>query len=68
MTGSTEAVQGIAALAFGGYLFIVVGSALSSSAAIEPMIDLQFWGVIYILAAIVLAVGVVYAGVLSILR
>ena len=68
MTGGTEAVQGIAALAFGGFLFIVVGSALSASTTADPVINLTFWGVIYIIAAVVLAVGVVYAAVVSILQ
>lgn len=68
MNGFPEAVQGIAALAFGGFLFVVVGSALTTSMETTPMIDLQLWGVVYILAAVVLAVGVVYAAVLSILQ
>lgn len=68
MTGVTEAVEGIVALVFGGFFFIVVGSAVTTSTASAPLLDLQFWGVLYILAAIVLAVGVVYAAILSILH
>lgn len=68
MTGTVEAIEGIAALAIGGFLFIVIGSSLSTSTAAEPIINLQFWGILYILVAIVLAVGLVYAAILSIMR
>ena len=62
-----DAFRAVGALAFGGFLFILIGGAISSSMSTQPMIDLRLWGVIYILAAIVLAVTVVYAAVQSIL-
>jgi hypothetical protein len=68
MTGTTEAIEGIAGLLFGGFLFVAFGTALANSTAVDPMIDLRFWGIIYILAAIVLTVGTVYALVLSIVK
>ena len=68
MTGSEEVVEGIVALAIGGFLFIVIGNALADSSASAPVIDLPFLGVIYLLGAVVLAAVAVYAAVVSILQ
>jgi hypothetical protein len=67
MSEIADALRAILALGFGGFLFIVIGGALASSMSTQPMIDLRLWGVIYIIAAILLTVGVVYAAVQSIL-
>ncbi|EMA31912.1 MULTISPECIES: hypothetical protein [Halobacteriales] len=66
MSGVADALRAAGALAFGGFLFIVVGGIFASSSALEPMIDLRFWGFIYILVAILLAGGTVYAALVSI--
>lgn len=63
MTDVVDAFRAVAALAFGGLLFITIGGTLSSSASASALVDLQFWGVLYLIAAIVLAVGVVYTAV-----
>lgn len=68
MSDSIEAVKASLALAFGGILFILVGRELADTRSMEPMmIDIELWGIIYIVAAIILAILVVYAFVLSIL-
>jgi len=66
MSEFADAARAVGALAFGGFLFIVVGGIFASSSALDPMINLRFWGVIYLLVAILLAVGTVYAALVSI--
>jgi hypothetical protein len=68
MTDFAEAAEGIVALLLGGFIFIVMGQALSASTMATPMLDLQLWGVIYVLAAVVLTVGALYAAVRAILN
>jgi len=68
MTGTTEAIQGVAGLLFGGFLFVVFGTALSRSAAIDPIVDLRLWGLIYIVVALVLAAGAIYTTFLAIVN
>jgi hypothetical protein len=68
MSGIADAFRAAGALAFGGFLFIVVGGIFASSGTVEPMINLRFWGVIYILVAVLLAGGTVYAALVSIFR
>lgn len=62
-----DAYRAVLALAFGGFMFIVIGSSLSSAMSTTLLINLQLWGVVYIIGAIVLAAGTVYAVVWSIL-
>lgn len=66
MSGIADAFRAAGALAFGGFLFIVVGGIFASSSVLEPIIDLRIWGFIYILVAILLAIGTVYAALVSI--
>lgn len=66
MSGVADAFRAAGALAFGGFLFIVVGSIFASSSVLGLMVDLRFWGVIYLFAAIVMAVVAVYGALLSI--
>lgn len=68
MTDLAEAAEGVVALLLGGFICIVMGQALSASTTVTPMLDLQLWGVIYVLAAVVLTVGVLYAAVRAILN
>jgi hypothetical protein len=68
MTDLAEAAEGVVALLLGGFIFIVMGQALSASITVAPMLDLQLWGVIYVIAAVVLTVGVLYAAVRAILN
>lgn len=68
MTDLAEAAEGVVALLLGGFIFIVMGQALSASTTVTPMLDLQLWGVIYVLVATVLTVGVLYAAVRAILN
>jgi hypothetical protein len=68
MTDLAEAAEGVVALLLGGFIFIVMGQALSASTTVAPMLDLQLWGVIYVIAAVVLTVGVLYAAVRAILN
>jgi hypothetical protein len=63
MTGPGEAFRAVVALAFGGFLFIIIGGTLSSSMSGPAFLDFRLWGVIYLFAAVVLAVGTVYAAV-----
>lgn len=65
--GIADAFRAIVALGFGGFLFIVVGAAIVPSISSEPLINLQLWGAIYIIAAIVLSIITVYAAVMSIM-
>ncbi|WP_336328805.1 hypothetical protein [Halovenus sp. HT40] len=66
MTWITDAIGAVAGLLFGGFLFVVFGTALSESMTVTPLIDLRFWGIIYIVTAIGLAGVVVYTAILSI--
>jgi|GEM_PF-2878989 len=67
MSDVGNAIGAIAGLAFGGFLFLTFGSAVAESMTAEPMIDLQFWGIIYIVAAVAIAIGTAYAVAYSIL-
>lgn len=67
MSELADAAEGVLALAFGGFLFITVGGALTRSMTGPSLIDLQFWGVTYVIAAIVLAVLTVIMAARSIL-
>ena len=67
MSELPEAVRAIAALFIGGFIFAVLGPSLTSSMSSEPMLNFQFFGLLYILAAIVLAAVVVYGAVRSVL-
>ena len=67
MTDLGDAFGAIVGLAFGGFLFIVVGGTVASSLSPNPMFDFRLWGIIYILAAIVMAGIVVFAVARSIL-
>jgi len=66
MSELADALRAAGALAFGGFLFFVVGGIIGSSSSLDPVIDLRFWGVIYVAVAILLAVGTVYAALVSI--
>lgn len=69
MTDAGEAFEAILGLVVGGIIFIVFGSALAGTALGESsFVNFEFWGVIYILVAIVLAVGLVGGIVSSLLN
>lgn len=65
MSDVGEAAQAIAALFIGGLIFSIFGAQLGGTLSPNPLLNLQLWGAIYILVAIVLAVGAVYAFVRS---
>lgn len=57
MSGAGDAAQAIGGLLIGGIIFTVFGSALAGTALDGgPFVNFQFWGALYIVAAIVLAV------------
>ena len=65
MSNVGEAFEAIAALAIGGLIFMVFASALAGTALDgNTFLDFQFWGVLYLLAAIVLAI-IVVGGIVS---
>lgn len=64
---TSDAAEAIAGLIIGGLILTFVGGGLASSMQVDPLIDLRFWGVIYIVVAIILAVITVFAVVRSIL-
>ncbi|WP_318570663.1 hypothetical protein [Salinigranum marinum] len=68
MTDLAEAAEGVVALLLGGFIFIVMGQALSGWTTASPLFDFRLWGVLYLLAAIVLTTGVLYAAVRAILN
>lgn len=67
MSGFGDAAEAVLALAIGGFLFITIGSALASTSSGTPLVNFQFWGVLYVMAAVVLAIGTVYAFARSVL-
>lgn len=64
MTGDFgDAAGAVIALMLGGVLFMLFADALGPTAPI----DFRLWGVVYLMAAILLAVGATYAGVRAVL-
>lgn len=68
LTGAWEAAQAVLALAFGGFLFLTLGSAGTSTMSGSLLVDLRFWGILYILTAIVLGGVLVYGFAVSVLK
>lgn len=64
MSDLGEAPGAILGLVVGGIILISFGKELESTS----YINLEFWGVVYVIAAIVLAIVVVVAGVSALLR
>lgn len=60
MSDFDDPVGAILGLAFGGLIFLLLGSKLDSI----TLIDLTFWGVVFVTVAVVLAIAVV-VGVLK---
>lgn len=63
MSDFGDAVGGVVGLAFAGVLLLLFASALDRSA---PIIDFSFWGVVYIIVAVILGIAVVVLAVRSI--
>lgn len=63
MTTSPDAFSGGIALIFGGVTFLTVAGALGSSG----LINLQFWGIVYVIGGIVVALLAVIAAIMSLL-
>jgi hypothetical protein len=62
MSDAAEAIKAIGALGLGGFLFIVIGGAVQESTTLSGgFIDFQLWGVVYLVAAVLLAIAVVVA-------
>lgn len=55
MSDFGEAFEAVLGLAFGGVVFLMFGSALNSTS----MINFGFWGVLYLIGALVLAIFLV---------
>jgi hypothetical protein len=55
MTDVAEAIEGVVALVFGGFILLLIGSAVESSSVLY---DISVVGAIMILLAIVLGVAV----------
>lgn len=69
MSDAGEAVEAIFGLVVGGIIFIVFGSALAGTAFAEnSFVNFEFWGIIYIVVAIVLAVALVGGVITSLLN
>jgi len=66
MSEAANAVEGVVGLLLGGLILFTVGGALASSMAVPALIDFRLWGVVYVLAALVLGVGAVAAALASI--
>jgi len=65
MTDVSEAFEAIFGLVFGGIIFIVFGSALAGTALGDSsFVNFEFWGVVYIVVAIVLAIALI-GGIVS---
>ena len=68
MSDAGDAFEAILGLVVGGIIFVAFGSALAGTALGEnSFVNFEFWGVIYILVAIVLAAALVGGMVLSLL-
>ena len=62
MSDAAEAIKAIGALGLGGFLFIVIGGAIQESTTLSGgFIDFQLWGILYLVAAVLLAITVVVA-------
>lgn len=57
MSDLLDAAEGAIALVCGGFIFLLFGSALGTTG----LIDLSFWGIVYVLVGIVVLVTVVAA-------
>lgn len=68
LSGAWEAAQAVLALAFGGYLFLTLGQAVTSTMSGSSLVDFRFWGILYILTAIVLGAVLVYGFAVSVLK
>ncbi len=60
MSDAAEVAQGIIALVIGGFLFLVIGSALADTISMPPLLDLRLWGILYLGGAVVIVIGLVY--------
>lgn len=61
MSDAGDVLQAIGGLLIGGVIFVTFGSALAGTTLEgNAFIDFQFWGGLYILAAVVL--GIVFVG------
>jgi hypothetical protein len=57
MSDAGEAIKAVGALGLGGFIFLVIGGAIQESTTLTGgFIDFQLWGVIYLLAAVLLAI------------
>ena len=67
MSDAAEAIKAIGALGLGGFLFIVIGGAVQESTTLSGgFIDFQLWGVVYLVAAVLLAIAVIVAAIQTI--
>ncbi|WP_276258998.1 hypothetical protein [Haloglomus litoreum] len=68
MSDAGEAIKAVGALGLGGFIFIVIGGAIQESTTLTgSFIDFQLWGVVYLLAAVLLAIAAVVAVIQSLL-
>lgn len=69
MSNASEVLQAIAGLLIGAFIFITFGAALANTTLEgSSFVNFQFWGVLYLLGAIVLGVafvGGIIASVMS---
>jgi hypothetical protein len=67
MSDAAEAIKAIGALGLGGFLFIVIGGAIQESTTLSGgFIDFQLWGILYLVAAVLLAIAVIVAAIQTI--
>lgn len=68
MSDAVDAFEAVLGLVVGGIIFVAFGSALAGTALGEnSFVNFEFWGVLYIFAAIVLAVALVGGMIFSLL-
>ena len=60
----SDVAEGILSLLFGGFIFILFGKALGH----VSVINLQQWGMIYILSGVILGIVVAAAALAALLR
>jgi hypothetical protein len=68
MGSASDAAEAVLALAFGGFFLILIGSSVSDTLSNPLFLDFRVWGAIYLVVAGLLAIGVVYGFLRSIVN
>lgn len=68
MSETGDVIEAVLGLLVGGLLFVALGSTLGSSNLANSSLNFEFWGILYIAAALILGAAVVAAFIYSILN